>query len=53
MMTPKLTDTRERISPEDIALAFKLLEEYQQYECRTYAFNITSDIVTQREETQS
>ncbi len=53
MMTPRLSDPRERISPEDIALAFKLLEEYQQYECRTYAFNITSDMLTDSEETQS
>ena len=55
-MTPRLSDTRERISPEDLywarMLAFKLTEE-QKAECRTYALHITSDSVPEREETQS
>ncbi len=44
MMTPPLSDLSERISPEDIALVGYLLDEIlTMVNCRTYAFNITSD----------
>ncbi len=54
MMTPRLEDTRERISPEDIALASDLILEIERMsKWRTYEFYITSDMVTDREETHS
>ena len=54
MMTPRLSDKSERISPEDIALSAYLLDEILMIvNCRTYAFHITSDSVPQWEETQS
>jgi len=54
MMTPRLSDTKERISPEDLALTGYLLDEILSIvNCRTYAFNITSDTLPDREETQS
>ncbi len=53
-MTPRLSDIGERISPEDVALAHYLLDEILEItRCRTYTFDITSDSVPQREETQS
>jgi len=43
-MTNKRSDIRERISPEDMALAKRALDWYMiMFNCRTYAFNITSD----------
>ncbi len=43
-MTNKLSDTRERISPADIALADKYYKFIIKSDgCRTYAFDITSD----------
>jgi len=46
-MTPRLSDLTERISPEDIALAGYLLDEIlTMVNCRTYAFYITSDMLT-------
>ncbi len=53
-MTPKLSDLKERISPEDVALArelYLIMERLTKW--RTYAFNITSDSVAQSEETHS
>ncbi len=53
MMTPPLSDLSERISPEDIALVGYLLDEIlTMVNCRTYAFNITSDTLTDRGEIQ-
>ncbi len=52
-MTPRLSDKSERISPEDIALCGYLLDEILELtNCRTYAFNITSDTLTDRGEIQ-
>jgi len=53
-MTLKIGNKQERISPEDIALTHFLINgEYLMSICRTYAFNITSDTLPDREETQS
>ena len=53
-MTPKLSDKHERISPEDMAWAKKFIDEYfMTREWRTYAFNITSDMLADSKETQS
>ncbi len=54
-MTPALKNSlQERISLEDLALAKRALDFYlRNSERRTYDFNITSDSVPQREETQS
>ncbi len=52
MMTPRLSDRRERISLEDIWEAQEALDLYIKETGRwTYDFNITSDSVPQREET--
>ena len=52
MMTPRLSDTQERISPEDVAYAQMLLNEIlEEIERRTYDFNITSDMLTDSEVT--
>jgi len=54
MMTPKLSDSKERISLEDIALSGYLLDELLAItNCRTYDFFIASDTLTDSEETQS
>ncbi len=53
-MTPKLSDTKERISPQDVALArelYLIMERLTKW--RTYAFNITSDSVAQSGKFQS
>jgi len=53
-MTPRLSDKQERISLEDIALSGLLLDEILEFaNCRTYDLFITSDMVTDSEETQS
>ncbi len=53
-MTPRLSDKKERISPCDLAGAQNALDLYfRMCNLRTYAFHIASDIVPQREETQS
>ena len=53
-MTAKLSDTRERISLEDLAVTGLLLEEILEIcNCRTYDLFITSDSDTHREETHS
>ncbi len=52
-MTPPLSDKSERISPEDIALADFYFNIIRMTGWRTYAFNITSDTLPDREETQS
>jgi len=52
MMTPPLSDLTERISPEDLALIGYLLDEILSIvNCRTYDFNIASDMLTDREVT--
>ncbi len=44
--------TCERISPEDLAVAESVLNLYfKDYNCRTYDFHITSDMLTDSEET--
>ena len=54
MMTPRLADCSERISLEDIALSGLLLDEIlSTLSLRTYDLFITSDMVTDSEETQS
>ncbi len=54
MMTLKIGNPEERISLQDIAMAQSALEIYQRINRRrTYAFNITSDTLPDREETQS
>ncbi len=54
MMTPRLSDPKERISLEDIALSGLLLDEILSTLClRTYDLFITSDTLTDSEETQS
>ena len=54
MMTPKLSDKRERISLEDIALTSFLLDELLAItDCRTYDLFIASDTLTDSEVTQS
>jgi len=53
-MTPKLSAKSERISLGDISLAQRALDTYWRIpRRRTYAFNITSDMLTDSEETQS
>ena len=52
MMTLRIGNPQERISPEDIAVTkscIDLLTKLGYW--RTYAFNITSDSVPEREET--
>ena len=54
MMTPKLSDKIERISLEDLAtVRYHLDEILMIINCRTYGFNIASDMLTDSEETQS
>ncbi len=53
-MTPKLSDIAERISPEDLAWTMDMINALSRLGYwRTYAFNITSDTLTDSEETQS
>ena len=52
-MTPPLSDKKERISLEDIALVQKLLRYMCESRCRTYEFGIASDMLTDSEVTQS
>ncbi len=52
-MTPKLSDATERISLEDMATAINMWTLLERAGWRTYEFNITSDTLTDREETQS
>ncbi len=52
MMTPKLSDTKERISLEDFAELEAIYDKIMEIERRTYEFCIASDIVTQSEETK-
>ncbi len=52
-MTPKLSDKKERISLQDIAMLQHLISCESNDYLWTYAFHITSDSVPQREETQS
>ncbi len=45
-MTPKLSDSKERISLEDIAHAQRCIDLIKHWSggCRTYDFHITSDV---------
>ncbi len=52
-MTPRLSNTEERISLEDIATAMNIWTLLERAGWRTYEFNIASDTLTDREETQS
>jgi len=52
-MTPRLSDTTERISLEDYLVAENIWILLERAGWRTYEFNITSDSVPEREETQS
>ena len=52
-MTPKLRDSRERISLEDFAELEAIYDKIMEIECRTYDLCITSDSVPQREQSQS
>ncbi len=52
MMTEPLSSTKERISLEDLALAHYLIDEIlEETNCKTYEFYITSDTLTDSEET--
>ncbi len=52
-MTPKLSDKTELISPEDLAIASDIWTLLERAGWWTYEFNIASDTLTDREETQS
>ncbi len=55
-MTLKIGNPREMISPEDLYWARYIalwLTEETKTNCRTYAFHITSDMLTDSEETHS
>ncbi len=51
-MTLRMSDVRERISPEDLALANDIWIILERAGWRTYDFNITSDTLTDSEETK-
>ncbi len=52
-LTHKLECECERISPEDLADALSVIDFIEKLDCRTYDLFITSDTVTDSEETQS
>ncbi len=52
-MTLKINNSQERISLEDLALAHYLVDEIlEELNCKTYEFYITSDTLTDSEETK-
>ncbi len=52
-MTPRLSDKRERISLQDIAMCQWLISAERNADLWTYAFDITSDSVAQSDGSQS